>query len=111
MLDIGEDLDVLLLFCRCDMTTRNEAKRLENLRGIDELKAKIVALIEADQIRTFEPPVTGEDIMQYFKIKPCRFVGQIKNQLKDEILAGSLPNERDQVWERMIQIGQQLIKN
>jgi putative nucleotidyltransferase with HDIG domain len=104
-LDIGNDLDDLLLFAKCDMTTKIEAKRQANIRSIDELKAKILALEEFDRVRTFEPPVSGQDIMDHFNIRPCKEVGIIKNQLKEEILNGTLPNDREVVFKRMIELG------
>lgn len=109
-LDVGDDLDDLLLFAKCDMTTKNEEKRQANIKSIDELKAKMVALEEFDKVRTFEPPVSGQEIMDYFNLKPGREVGIIKNKLKNEIVSGILSNDKDTVFKRMIELGKEVIK-
>lgn len=110
-LDIGNDLDDLLLFSKCDMTTKNETKRQINIKSINDLKNKIINLEKFDKVRIFEPPITGQEIMDYFNLKPGREVGLIKKQLKDEILSGNLDNNKELVFKRMIEIGSEFIKS
>lgn len=109
-LDIGEKMDDILLFCKCDITTKDDAKRERIVASIVRLKERTIQIEESDRIRTFEPPVSGQDIMEYFNLKPCREVGLIKVKLKDEILNGTIPNDRDIVFKRMIELGNEIIK-
>ena len=72
------------------------------------MKRKLVELEERDRIRNFQPPVSGEDIMQTFGIGPCREIGTIKDAIKDAILDGQIPNEREAAWQMMLDIAKGL---
>ncbi len=93
VVEAGEDLDDLLLFCRCDITSRNERKVVRFLRNYDELQARIKEVEERDNLRNFQPPVTGEMIMKAFQLTPGREIGLIKNDIREAILEGTIPNE------------------
>lgn len=95
VVEAGEDLDDLLLFCRCDITSRNEQKVARFLKNYDELQARIKEVEERDDLRNFQPPITGQMIMEAFNLKPGRIIGQIKNDIREAILEGIIPNDLD----------------
>ena len=72
------------------------------------MRQKLVELEEKDRIRNFQPPVSGLDIMQTFGLHPCQEIGVIKDAIKDAILDGKIPNERDAAWQMMLEMGEKM---
>ena len=106
--DAGSTLDDLLTLCEADITTKNP-KRFERYHNNFKLvREKIIAVEEKDQLRNFQPPVSGEAIMSYFGIPPCREIGMIKETIKEAILEGQIPNEFEAAFERMKEEGKKL---
>ncbi len=93
--EAGEHLDDLLLLCRADVTSKNPMLVRRYLANYDELAQKIRDVRDGDQLRSWQPPVTGEDIMALCDLTPGIAVGIIKSRLEDAILTGEVPNERD----------------
>lgn len=91
--EAGEDLEDLLNFCRCDITSKNAAKVRRFLKNYDVLAARIREVEDRDQLRNWQPPVSGEMIMETFNIPPGKAVGQIKTEIREAILDGVIPNE------------------
>ena len=108
LFEAGDDIDDLMLLCHADITTRNLDKQRRHRENFELVKRKLVELEERDRIRNFQPPVSGEDIMTTFGIGPCREIGTIKDAIKDAILDGSIPNERDAAWQMMLRLGADL---
>ena len=108
LFEAGDDIDDLMLLCNADITTRNEEKQRRHRSNFELVKRKLVELEERDRIRNFQPPVSGEDIMTTFGIGPCREIGTIKDAIKDAILDGQIPNERDAAWQMMLRLGKEL---
>ena len=108
LFEAGDDIDDLMLLCHADITTRNLDKQRRHRENFELVKRKLVELEERDRIRNFQPPVSGEDIMRTFGIGPCREIGTIKDAIKDAILDGSIPNERDAAWQMMLSLGADL---
>ena len=108
LFEAGDDIDDLMLLCNADITTRNEEKQRRHRSNFELVKRKLVELEERDRIRNFQPPVSGEDIMTTFGIGPCREIGTIKDAIKDAILDGQIPNERDAAWDMMLRLGKEL---
>lgn len=99
--NVGNTLDDLLLFCKCDITTAREDKKLKYVQEIEDLRIKIEAVRERDNMLNFKVPVEGGDIMAEYKLKPCELVGVIKKAIKEAILEGVIPNDREAALEFM----------
>ncbi len=103
--DAGDDINSLMKLCEADITTKNPKKFKRYHQNFDLVRSKIKEVEERDQIRNFQPPVTGEEIMKAFNLKPCREIGQIKEAIKEAILEGEIPNEKAASYNFMIQKG------
>ena len=106
--EAGEDLDDLMILCESDITTKNPKKMARYLDGYEYLKERMSLVTEADRLRLWQPPVTGEIIMQTFRLKPSKEVGIIKTAVREAILDGEIPNEMTEALNRMIEEGRKL---
>jgi poly(A) polymerase len=104
LFEAGDDIDDLMLLCNADITTKNEEKQRRHRANFELVKRKLVELEERDRIRNFQPPVSGDDIMRTFGIGPCHEIGIIKDTIKEAILDGTIPNEREAAWQMMLRI-------
>ncbi|MCB0737782.1 MAG: HD domain-containing protein [Bacteroidetes bacterium] len=108
IVDAGEDLDDLFKLCKADITSKNERKVQRIIRGFENVQQKVKDVEERDQLRNWNPPVTGEDVMTCFDLKPSRAVGDIKNAVREAILNGDIPNNRELAIDYMVKIGMEL---
>ncbi|MFZ5432422.1 MAG: CCA tRNA nucleotidyltransferase [Calditrichota bacterium] len=109
IVDAGDDLGDLLTLCRADITSAKPNKVKRYLTAFDALSERITEVIEKDNLRAFQSPVRGEEIMAVCNIPPGPLVGKIKKALEDAILDGHVPNEHDPVLELLHQIKSQYI--
>jgi tRNA nucleotidyltransferase/poly(A) polymerase len=109
IVDAGEDLDDLLALCRADITSSKPNKVKKYLEQFEKLSRRVREVVEKDNLRAFQSPVRGEEIMAVCNISPGPLVGKIKTALEDAILDGRVANEHDAVLTYLHEIKQQFL--
>ena len=106
--DAGDDIDSLMTLCEADITTKNPNKFKKYHENFKLVRDKIKEVEARDHIRNFQPPISGELIMETFNLKPCREIGVIKDAIKEAILEGEIANDYDEAYDLMLKKGSKL---
>jgi poly(A) polymerase len=96
LFDAGDQIDALMKLCRADVTSKNLQKVDRILKNFDLVEKKMKEVEEKDHLRNFQPPVSGDEIMEMFNLPPSRIIGDMKEQIKEAILEGQIRNDRDE---------------
>jgi poly(A) polymerase len=109
IVEAGEDLEDLILLCRSDVTTQNRFRRQRFLQNFDRVMQRVREVNERDRLASFQPPIRGEEIMARYGLPPSRLVGKIKEAVREAILEGIIPNDREAAWAYMEAIAPEIL--
>lgn len=108
LFEAGDDIEDLMKLCNADITSKNEFRVKRYKKNFEEVERKLKSVEEKDRVRNFQPPVSGQEVMDTFGLEPCNTVGMIKSKIKEAILEGEIENDRDQAINFMLKLGKEL---
>lgn len=107
LFEAGDDIEDLMKLCRADITSKNDVKVKKYLSNFSKVEQKMLEVEQKDSIRNFQPPVSGEDIMKEYNLSPGRVIGEIKEEIKEAILEGEIPNNKTEAMQLMRKLAQE----
>jgi poly(A) polymerase len=107
LFEAGNDAEALMILCRADITSKNSEKVAKYLKNFEKVQQKMIEVEAKDNIRNFQPPIAGDEIMALFDIPPSKVIGDIKDQIKEAILEGQIKNNREEAYELMLHLAAQ----
>jgi len=108
LFDAGEEIESLMLLCNADVTTKNEYKKTKYRNNFELVKQKLKDVEERDKIRNWQPPISGNDIMETFELEAGKEVGMIKNAIREAILEGEITNDYQEAFNFMLNQAKQM---
>ena len=103
--EAGDDIDQLMVLCRADITSKNNDRVKKYLNNFKIVEKKMALVEKNDKIKNFQPPIRGEEIINTFAISPSKMVGEIKDEIKENILDGKIKNNKKEAYSLMLKIG------
>jgi poly(A) polymerase len=104
LFEAGNEVEALMKLCRADITSKNNEKVARYLRNFEEVEKKMIDLEARDQVRNFQPPITGDEIIRLYNLPPGPIIGELKEEIKEAILEGIIRNDRQEAYELLLQI-------
>jgi poly(A) polymerase len=104
LFEAGNEVEALMKLCRADITSKNNEKVARYLRNFEEVEKKMIDLEARDQVRNFQPPITGDEIIRLYNLTPGPIIGELKEEIKEAILEGVIRNDRQEAYELLLQI-------
>jgi putative nucleotidyltransferase with HDIG domain len=108
LFEAGDDIDDLMILCNADITSKNEHKVKRYKENFRLVKQKLLDVEEKDRVRNFQPPVSGEVIMNTFGLKPSQEIGELKSRIKEAILEGEIANDAQEAFAYMLKIAREM---